>query len=149
MNINKFPKGIEVITGVIIRNSKNQILLAKSPKWANKWTIPGGHIEPGEKIVQCAIREATEETGLNVNYECVLSFSEMIIPKNYYRQAHFIGFNCLVSTSGEQVKLDNKELAEYIWIDVEDALALKDVSESIIKPLHDYQAYLTKILFSE
>lgn len=30
----------------------------------NRWTIPKGHIEPGETAKQAAIREINEETGL-------------------------------------------------------------------------------------
>jgi 8-oxo-dGTP pyrophosphatase MutT (NUDIX family) len=29
-----------------------------------RWTIPKGHVEPGESIQQTALREVTEETGL-------------------------------------------------------------------------------------
>lgn len=29
-----------------------------------RWTIPKGHVEPGEKIEQTAVREVGEETGL-------------------------------------------------------------------------------------
>ena len=44
-----FPRGVELVCGVIIRKGE-KILLAKSPKWRNKWVFPGGHIEPGESI---------------------------------------------------------------------------------------------------
>ena len=30
------------------------------------WTIPGGHVEPGEAIVDAVVREMQEETGLTV-----------------------------------------------------------------------------------
>ena len=32
---------------------------------AGRWTIPKGHVEPGESIEQTALREVCEETGLN------------------------------------------------------------------------------------
>ena len=32
---------------------------------AGRWTIPKGHVEPGESIEQTALREGCEETGLN------------------------------------------------------------------------------------
>jgi len=30
------------------------------------WCLPGGHVDPGESVAQTAIREAKEETGLDV-----------------------------------------------------------------------------------
>jgi 8-oxo-dGTP pyrophosphatase MutT (NUDIX family) len=137
-----FPKGVEVITGVIICNKDNKILLTKSPKWSNKWTIPGGHIEPGETIEECALREAKEETGLSVKFVSVLSFKEMIRPANFIRPAHFIGFNCLLEASKDSVKLDNKELIEFKWINPDKALLDDDLNETVIEPLEQYIKYL-------
>ena len=52
--------------GIVFRMSKDQkdieILLIQDSK--NRWTIPKGHIEPGENAKQTAIREIEEETGL-------------------------------------------------------------------------------------
>lgn len=52
--------------GIVFRMNKEQndieILLIQDSK--NRWTIPKGHIEPGETAKQTAIREIGEEAGL-------------------------------------------------------------------------------------
>lgn len=51
--------------GVVFRRDKDgkvEILLAQDAK--DRWTIPKGHIEPGETPRQTAEREIQEETGL-------------------------------------------------------------------------------------
>lgn len=51
--------------GVVFRRNNNnevEILLAQDAK--DRWTIPKGHIEPGETPRQTAEREIQEETGL-------------------------------------------------------------------------------------
>ncbi len=53
--------------GIVFRIAKDgkdiEILLIQDSK--NRWTIPKGHIEPGENAKQTAIREIGEESGLH------------------------------------------------------------------------------------
>lgn len=60
---------------VIIRDGK--ILLGEriGAHGANTWATPGGHLEMGEEIAACAIRETLEETGLKVSDVSQLGFS--------------------------------------------------------------------------
>lgn len=47
---------------------KEQILLVRQNKgyWKNLWTLPGGALQLGETLEDCARREAFEETGCQV-----------------------------------------------------------------------------------
>ena len=117
----KFPRGVEVITGVIIENTKGQILLVKSPKWLDKWIIPGGHVEPGETVFQAAIREAKEETNLDCEAVGIFSCGENINSPDFHRPAHFISFAIYCKAKDDTVKLDGEELNKFLWISPDDA----------------------------
>jgi len=54
--------------GAVVRDDAGRVLLvlrAHAPE-VGRWTIPGGHVEPGETLEQCARREVHEETGLEI-----------------------------------------------------------------------------------
>ena len=112
----KYPHGVEVVVGIVIENPKGEILLVKSPKWGDKWTIPGGHVDPGENIFKTAIREAKEETGLNCQAVAIFTAGENINSPEFHRPAHFVGFGVYCQSDGNNLKLDGDELKEYLWI---------------------------------
>jgi 8-oxo-dGTP diphosphatase len=54
--------------GIIIRKDKSVLLLRrKNVHGAGSWSTPGGHLEYGEAPEECAIREAKEETDLDIS----------------------------------------------------------------------------------
>lgn len=136
-----FPRGIEVVSSALIRNKEGKVLLTKSPKWSNKWTLPGGHIEPGESIVEAAKREAEEETGLKLNPVKILTFGELINSKDYHRPAHFIYFDCIFDFVGGELKLQDSELSEYTWVTPQEALKF-DLAEGYLETLQEYLDFL-------
>ncbi len=78
----------EEIDEVVIRtkglliNSKNEITLGYSHK---TYQFPGGHLEEGETLEECLIREIKEETGIELNnYDIKPFFKTVYYTKNYH-----------------------------------------------------------------
>ncbi|WP_336283718.1 NUDIX hydrolase [Natronobacillus azotifigens] len=53
-----------ITSGAVIMNQQNQILLKKDP--VRDWELPGGMVEPREKVEQAVVREVKEETGIDI-----------------------------------------------------------------------------------
>lgn len=137
---NKFPRGIEIVTSAIIENDNGEILLTQSSKWNNKWTFPGGHIEPGEKIIDAVTREVQEEVGLDVTPQEIIAFGELINSKDFHRPAHFIYFGVYYKLVSGDVKLDQIELQNFTWLKPEDALKM-DLAKSFADTITKFIEY--------
>ncbi len=112
-----FPSQVypEPTVGALIVNKEGRILLTKSHKWFDKYTLPGGHIEVGETMRQAVIREVKEEVGLDVEVAEMLLMQEAIFAGEFWKRKHFIFFDFLCKSRDQQVKLDGRELQEYVW----------------------------------
>lgn len=96
-------------------NPEGKVLLVKSHKWFDNYTLPGGHIEIGEKMQEALRREVKEEVGLDVEVVEFLTMQEAIYSKEFYKKKHFIFFDYLCRVGDQQVKLDKDEIQDYIW----------------------------------
>jgi len=54
--------------GAIITDGDGRLLLIQRghEPWTGLWSLPGGHVEPGESDAEALVREVREETGLLV-----------------------------------------------------------------------------------
>ena len=57
---------VELTTACLIYNEDNYLLQHRTRGDWTGYTFPGGHVEPGESIVDSVIREIKEETGLTI-----------------------------------------------------------------------------------
>jgi nucleoside triphosphatase len=117
----QFP---EATVGALIVNSKGEVLIVRSSKWNDKYTVPGGHIELGERAEDAIRREVKEETCLDVEVERLLLVQQAIYPRFYHKHEHFVFMDYLCKAKDTDVKLDGRELQHYVWVNPREALKL-------------------------
>jgi len=123
-----YDNTVEVVAAALIVRKDKNILLIKSHKWGDQYLLPGGHVNPGETIFEAAQREGEEETGLKLKPLYCLNVGELIHDPTFHRKAHLIYFHILCEALTEEVKLDELELKEFIWLSQEEALQLKNLA---------------------
>jgi ADP-ribose pyrophosphatase YjhB (NUDIX family) len=65
----------KLAVGTIIRDERGRIVLVKraiEPGYG-KWVFPGGYVDRGEEVPIAAVREAREETGLDVRLDGLIN----------------------------------------------------------------------------
>ena len=117
----QFP---EPTVGVFIFNQRGELLLLESHKWPGAYVVPGGHVELGERLEEAAVREAREETGLDVYDLEFINFQQFIYDPAFWKHRHFIFFDFAARTNSTEVVL-NDEAQKHIWIEPGCALELK------------------------
>ena len=100
-------------TVAIIKDNKLLLLLRGStaPYNPDKYCLPGGMVDNNESLVDCAIRELYEETGVSLNKD---QLNELVIkyPSGYKKTIYVYkddSFNQPINISWEQSK--------YTWAD--------------------------------
>lgn len=131
-----------VCAGIIILNPKGEMLLVRSHKFKNKWIVPGGGVEWGERGEDAARREALEETGLHLTDVTFLWSEECIFPPEFHKEQHFIFLDFCAKTTETKVTL-NEEAEEYRWVLPQDSLAM-DLNISTKNFIEKYIAYTKK-----
>ncbi len=73
----KMDFGIRV-GAVVARDGALLLVRHQKPDRDPYWVLPGGRLDPGETIPECAEREILEETGLSASFGGVLYVSEFL-----------------------------------------------------------------------
>ncbi len=113
----------EPTAGALIQDPEDRILLLKSHKFKDRYTIPGGHIELGETAEEALRREIREETGLEIRDVEFLLYQDFVFDDSFWKKKHFIFLDFACRTDCTEVKI-NEEAQDYVWAYLDDALAL-------------------------
>jgi len=126
---------------IFIRNSEDEILLLKRLKSPNQgfWSPPGGKLKmsEGESPYECAIREAKEETGMDI-VDKDLSIFGYVSEKAYENSCHWLMFlfDCHKIIS-EKPKDFNEGTFSFFSRKKIDSLKIPSTDNQLVWPLYD------------
>lgn len=124
-------------------NSKGKILLAHNN---NTYQFPGGHIEEGEDMNECIIREVREETGIDVSineepFLCITTYDNDYFGsgKKVLNNIYYYRFLTDQLPDYSRTQYDELELATdfnlyYLDFDVLDKFLQKSINNGSIDP---------------
>ena len=106
-------KPVKVGVSILIKNN-NKILLIKrkGSHGQGTWAPPGGHLDFGEDVLECAKRETREEVGIEIKNLKVIGFTEDLFKKE---KKHYITVWVESDWKSEEAKACNQEMSEIGW----------------------------------
>ena len=105
----------------IVREGKVLLIKRAFAPYQHLWTLPGGRIEPGETIEQCAIREIQEELRLTIRKPRPVILQELGRAGEFRLQVFVTS-----DFSGQIFASD--EIADHKWMDPAALIALRTTS---------------------
>ncbi|RJS89271.1 hypothetical protein DRO56_02845 [Candidatus Bathyarchaeota archaeon] len=113
----EYPSHPLVGVGILIKHGEKYLLIRRAAEPdRGLWTIPGGLVEVGERVREAAVREAREETGLEVEVREVLDVIDKIVRDEEGRvKYHFIIVDFLAVPKGGRMRASSDAL-EARWV---------------------------------
>ncbi len=122
---------VVAVGGVAVRHGALLLVERAHDPHAGRWSIPGGHVEPGESLTVAVEREVREETGLRVRCGDLLGWAERM-GAGY----HFVILDFMVSVADEPGTLRaGSDAADVAWVPLSQvpAMALVDGVEGFLR----------------
>lgn len=123
----KRTENVELTVLCLIRKDDCYLLQDRIKKDWKGFTLPGGHVEPGESIVDAVIREMKEETGLTVENPKLCGVKQFPISGGTYENGRYLVFLFVADRFSGEV-MSSEEGAMY-WVKKEDLSTVNLVND--------------------
>ena len=112
--------------GVVIDDNRNLLVVSERYKQmpGRRLKLPGGAVQEGEHIAAAVVREVKEETGIDTRFEYIACLRHWL---GYRYGKADIYFVCRLTPLSTQISMDPQELAECLWLPLDEYLADTDV----------------------
>ena len=113
--------------GVVLTETRDLLVVSERYRRRGRgkhYKLPGGALRPGEHIADCVKREILEETGIRTRFESLVCLRHW---HGYRFNKSDIYFVCRLSPVNRDIRRQSEEIAECIWIPVEQYLGRDDV----------------------
>lgn len=115
-------ENVELTVLCLVRSGDSYLLQNRVKEDWRGYTLPGGHIEPGESIVDALVREIKEETGLTVLYPRLCGVKQFPIENGRY-----IVF--LFTADSYEGELVSSEEGEMRWVKKDELSSVNTVGD--------------------
>ena len=122
---------VELTVLCLVENGDKILLLNRKDSSWSGYTLPGGHVEPGEPVIDAVIREMKEETGLDVIDPRLVGIKNFPIDKDA-KDGRYIVF--LFKTDKFKGDIVSSTEGEISWVSRDDLGGL-DVVEDFYETL--------------
>lgn len=113
--------------GVVVINDANEVLVIQERVSKTTYKLPGGHIDDKEMISTAVAREVLEETGVEVEFESIISLGHFY-PHQFDKSNLYI--ICKAKPLSMDIHItDTAEVIDAKWIDVDEYLSDESVLE--------------------
>jgi 8-oxo-dGTP diphosphatase len=138
----EYPETPFIGVGAIIVEAGRVVLVKRGhPPLSGEWSIPGGVLEVGEMLREAAIREAWEETGLEVEPGEVLGVFDRVVREGERVRYHYVLIDFLCRRVSGELRAGS-DADEVRWFEPGEVPSLnlaKDTADVIQKGLESAQ----------
>jgi len=131
---------------VVVRRDKVLLGKRKGSHGAGTWSCPGGHLEFGETIEECSIRETLEETGANLHLiDNHFDWNEKIWEKE---GKHYITIYSLgtLDEDAEPIIVEPNKCLEWRWFEAKELKGLTLMEDKKMRTVLERAIYESELL---
>jgi len=144
VRMREYPQhAIAAVAAVLLRESAILLIRRGYPPAVGKWSLPGGVVEPGERLCDAARRELKEETGLDAEPIGVLwVLNNVVLDRAARVKYHYLILDILFDGNSVRGNISaSGDALDARWFTLDEAMNRDDVSRTVKKLITRIRSY--------